>query len=56
MIIINSFRFLAIILLVIILIVKELPFKELFKDETNKPEIANGLFHFTNYTSKESIV
>jgi Ca2+/Na+ antiporter len=32
MIIINSFRFLAIILLVIILIVKELPFKDLLKD------------------------
>jgi Ca2+/Na+ antiporter len=32
MIIVNSLRFLAIILLVIILIVKELPFKPLFKD------------------------
>jgi len=32
MIIINSFRILAVILLVIILIVKELPFKALFKD------------------------
>jgi Ca2+/Na+ antiporter len=32
MIIVNSLRFLAVILLVIILIVKELPFKPLFKD------------------------
>jgi Ca2+/Na+ antiporter len=32
MIIINSFRILALILLVIILIIKEIPFKNLFKD------------------------
>jgi len=29
-------------------------FKREFKNEVNKPEIANGLFHFTNYSKNNS--
>ena len=31
-------------------------FKREFSNETNKPEIANGLFHFTNYSGNNPVI